>query len=134
MIAMVFHSQSTFDQIGNSLGGPQLCPVSVGHGPLGQETNKLFFLFRGQSGWPTWRRLGFQRLLPTGLQGIAPTHNAARMATYASGNLMKGELLLQERNHTTSTFFQQFRRPLRSHRDTPFQDVSIILHYLCGSQ
>ena len=134
MIAMVSHSQSTFDQIGNSLGGPQLCPVSVGHGPLGQETNEPFFLFRGQSRWPARCRLGFQCILPTGLQGIAPTHNAAGMATYASGNLMKGKLLLQERSHTTSTFFQQFRRPLRSHGDTPFQDVSIILHYLCGSQ
>jgi hypothetical protein len=26
------------------------------------------------------------------------------------------------------------RRTVRSHRDTPFQDVSIVLHYLCGSQ
>jgi hypothetical protein len=134
VIAMVSHSQVTFDQIGNSLRGPQLCPVSVGHSSLDQKTNKVLFLFRGQSGWPAWCRLGFQCLLPTGLQGITPTHNAARVATYASGNFMKGELLLQERNHTTSTFFQQFRRPLRSHRDTPFQDVSIILHYLCGCQ
>ena len=134
MIAMVSHSQLTFDQIGNSLGGPQLCQVSVGHGSLNQETNKAFFLFRAQPGWPAWRRLGFQCLLPTGLQGIAPTHNAARMATYPSGNLMKGEFLFQERSHTASTFFQQFRRTLWSHRGTPFQDVSIILHYLCESQ
>jgi hypothetical protein len=134
VIAMVSRSQSTFDQIGNSLGGPQLCPVSVGHGPLHQETNESFFLFRGQSRWPARCRLGFECLLPTGLQGIAPTHNAARMATYASGNLMKGKLLLQERSRTTPTLFQQFRRPMRSHGDTPFQDVSIILHYLCGSQ
>jgi hypothetical protein len=134
VIAMVSHSQVTFDQIGNSLRGPQLCPVSVGHSSLDQKTNKVLFLFRGQSGWPAWCRLGFQCLLPTGLQGITPTHNAARVATYASGNFMKGELLLQERNHTMSTFFQQFRRPLRPHRDTPFQDVSIILYYLCGCQ
>ena len=134
MIAMVFHSQSAFDKIGNSLGGPQLCPVSVGHSPLGQEPNELFLLFQGQSRWSPWCRLGFQRALPTGAQGIAPTHNAARMATYAPSNLMKRELLLQERSHTASTFFQQFRRSVRTHRDTPFQDVSIILHYLCGSQ
>lgn len=134
MIAMVSHTQSTFDQIGNSLGGPQLCPVSVGHGPLGQETNESFLLFQGQSGWSAWCRLSFQCILPTGLQGIAPTHNAAGMTPDSSGNLMKGELPLQELSHTTSTFFQQFRRPLRSHRDTPFRDVSIILHYLCGSQ
>jgi hypothetical protein len=134
VIPMVSDSQLAFDQIGNSLGGPQLCPISVGHGPLGQETNESFFLFQGQSRRPARCWLGFQRILPTGLQGIAPTHNTARMATYASSNLMEGELLLQERNHTTSTFLQQFRRPVRSHRDTPFEDVSIILHYLCGSQ
>jgi hypothetical protein len=134
VIAMVSHSQSTFDQISNSLGSPQLCPVSMCHGPLDQETNESFFLFRCQSGWPARCRFGFQCILPTGLQGIAPTQNAACVATYTSGNLMKGKLLLQERSHTTPTLFQQFRRPLRSHGDTPFQDVSIILHYLCGSQ
>jgi hypothetical protein len=134
VIAMVSDSQSAFDQIGNSLGGPQLCPISVGPGPLGQETNELLFLFQGQPRRSARCWLAFQRILPTGLEGIAPTHNTARVATYASGNLMEGELLLQERNHTMSTFFQQFRRPVRSHRDTPFEDISIILHYLCGSQ
>jgi hypothetical protein len=134
VITMVFHSQPTFNKIGNSLGGPQLCAVSVGDGPLGQEANELFLLFQGQSGWSAWCRLCFQCGLPAGLQGIAPTHNAARMATYAPSNLMKRELLLQERNHTAPTFFQQFRRSVRTHRDTPFQDVSIVLHYLCGSQ
>jgi hypothetical protein len=120
VIAMVSYSQSTFNDVGNSLGGPQLCPVSVGHGPLGQEMNETFSLFQGQSGWPARYRLCFQCILSAGLQGVAPTHNAAGMATDASGNLMKGELLIQERSHTTSTFFQQFRRPVRSHRDTPF--------------
>ena len=119
MIVMISHAQSTFDQIGNPLGGPQLCSVSVGHGSLDQETNKLFLLFRGQSRGPTRCWLGFQCLLPTGLQGIAPTHNATCMATDASGNLMEGKLLLQERSHTSSTLFQQFWRPFRSHRDTP---------------
>jgi hypothetical protein len=134
MIAMVSDPQLAFDQIGNSLGGPQLCPISVGHGPLGQETNESFLLFQGQPGGPARCRLGFQRILPAAMQGIAPTHNTARMATYASSNLTEGELLLQERSHTTPTFFQQFRRPVRSHKDTPFEDASIILHYLCGSQ
>lgn len=128
MIAMVSHCQSTFDEIGNSLGGPQLCPVSVGHGPLGQEPNELFLLFGGQSRWPTWCGLRFQCVLPPGAQGIAPPHNAARMATYAPSNLMKRKVLLQERTHTTSTFFQQFRGPVRPHRDTSVWDVSIILH------
>lgn len=134
MIAMVSDSQLAFDQIGNSLGGPQLCPVSVGHGSLGQQAGKSFFLFQGQSGRPARCWFGLQGILPTGVQGITPSQDAAGMATYASSNLLKGELLLQERSRTTSTFFQQFRRPVRSHRDTPFEDVSIILHYLCVSQ
>jgi hypothetical protein len=119
VIAMVSHSQSAFNQIGNSLGGPQLCPVSVGHGSLDQETNKLFLLFRGQSRGPTRCWLGFQCLWPTGLQGIAPTHNTTCMASHASGNLMEGKLLLQERSHTAPTLIQQFRRSFRSHGDTP---------------
>lgn len=134
MIAVVSHSQSTFDQIGNALSGPQLGSASMGHRPLGEETNKLLFLFQGQSGRPSGCRLGFQCLLPTGLQGIAPPHNATRVATYAPGNLMEGKLLLQEHNYTPSPIFQQFWRPFWSHRNTPLQDVSIILHYLCGSQ
>ena len=134
MIVMISYSQSTLDQIGNSLGGPQLCSVPMGHGPLDQETNKLFLLFRGQSRRPAWGRLGFQCLLPTGHQGIAPTHNATCVATDASGNLMKGKILLQECSYTAPTLFQQFRRSLRSHGDTLVQDASSILHYLCGSQ
>jgi len=134
MIAMISHSQLAFDQVGYALGGPQLGPISMGHGSLRQETNKLSFLFQGQSGRPSCCRFGFECLLPTGLQGIAPSHYAARMATDAPGNLMEGKLLLQERSHTTPALFQEFWRPFRSHRDTPIQDVSIILHYLCGSQ
>ena len=85
MIAMVSDSQLAFDQIGNSLGGPQLCPISVGHGPLGQETNESSFLFQGQSRRAARCWLGFQRILPTGLQGIAPTHHAARMEPAREG-------------------------------------------------
>ena len=134
VIAMIPHSQLTFDKLSNSLSGPQLRSVSMSHCALGQETNKLLFLFQGQSGRPPRCRLGIQCLSSTGSQGIAPPHNATRMATDSPPDLMKRQLLLQERNHTTPTLFQQFGRPFRSHRDTPFQDVSIILHYLCGSQ
>jgi len=119
VIAVISHSQVTFDQIGNSLSGPQLCPISMGHGSLGQEANKLLFLFQGQSGGPPWCRLGFQCFLPAGSQGIPPPHNTTRMTTYASSNLMKRQFLLQEGKHTPSTLFQQFWRPFRSHRDTP---------------
>ena len=130
MIAMVSHPQSIFDQIGNALSGPQLCPISMSHRSLAHEMNKLFFLFQGQTGRSSGCRLGFQCFAPTGLQGIAPTHNATRMATYTAGDLIKGKLLVQEPNHTASTLFQEFWRPLRSHRSTPTWDVSIILHYL----
>jgi len=124
MIAMISHLQVTFDQIGNSLSGPQLRSVSMSHRPLGQEMNKLLFLFQGQSRGPSWRGLGIQCLLPAGLEGIAPPHHATRMATDASRYLMERQLLFQEPNHTSSTLFQQFGRPFRSHRDTPIQDVS----------
>ena len=120
VIAMVFHSESTFNQIGNALGGPQLCPISVGHGPLSQEPNELSLLLQGQSGWPPWYRLRFKCVLPTGAQGIAPTHNAAGMTTQAPSDLMERKFLLQEPNHTASTFFQELRRSVRTHRDTPF--------------
>ncbi len=52
VIAMVSHSQSAFNQIGNPLRGPQLRPVSMRHGPFGQETNESLFLLRSQPGWP----------------------------------------------------------------------------------
>jgi hypothetical protein len=134
VIAMVFHSKMTFDHLDNSLCGPQLCPVSVRQGPFGQETNQLLFLLRGQPGRPTRRGLGLQGILPAGSHRISPTKNTAGVATYASGNFMKGELLFEEGNRTASAFFQGFWRTLRSHGDTPYQDISIVLHYLCGSQ
>ena len=134
MIAMVSHSKMTFDYLDNSLGGPQLGPVSVRQGPFGQEKYQLFFLFRGQPGWPTRRGLGLQGILSAGSHRISPTKNTAGVATDASGDFMKGELLFEEGNRTASTFFKGFWRTLRSHGDTPYQDISIILHYLCVSQ
>ena len=121
MIAMVLYSQSTLDQIGDSQSGPQLCSVTVDHRSLGQKTNKLSSLFQGQSRGPSWRWLGFQCLLATGLEGVAPPHNTARMAPYASGNLMKRKFLLQQCNYTMPTLLQRFWRPYGSHRDTPNQ-------------
>ena len=134
MIAMVSDSQLAFDQVGYALGGPQLRPISMGHGALDQKSNEPLLLSQGQSRRPARCRFGLQGILPTGLQGIAPPHHTAGVTSNASGNLMKGKLLFQVGSYTTSTFFQQFRRPVRSHRDTPFEDVSIILHYLCGFQ
>jgi hypothetical protein len=110
MIAMVSHPQSTFDQIGDPLRGPQLRPISVRHGPFGQETNKSIFLLRCQPGWPTWRGLGLQGILPARSQHISPPENTASVTAYASGDFMKGEFLFEERNCTAPTIFQQFRR------------------------
>ena len=134
MIAMVAHPQFMFDQVGNPLRGPQLRAVSLRDGSFGQKTNESFFLLRCQPWWPARRRLGLQCIPPTGLHRIAPAENTACVASHASGDLVKGELLLEEGNHPAPTFFQRLRRTVRSHRDTPFQDVSIVLHYLCGSQ
>jgi hypothetical protein len=120
VIAMVPHSKMTFDHLDNSLGGPQFGPVSVRQGPFGQEANQLLFLLWGQPGWPTRGGLGLQGILPAGLHRIPPTKNTAGVATDASGDFMKGELLFEEGNRTASTFFQGFWRTLRSHGDTPF--------------
>jgi len=124
VIAMVVNAQLTLDHVGNPLRCPQFRPVSLRHRPFGQETNEPVFLPRGQPGWPAGRRLGFQPVLPEGLERIAPAENTARVATYAPGDLVKGEVLLEEPNDTAPTFFQRFRRTMRSHRDTPFLRMS----------
>jgi hypothetical protein len=134
MIMMVFHPEFAFNQIGDPLCCPQLRPVTVSHGPLGQEADESLFLLRCQSRWSARRRLGFQRVLPAVLERIAPSKDAARVTTHASCDLVKGHLLLEECYDTLPTLFQRYWRTVRSHGGTPFQDASIILHYLCGSQ
>ena len=134
MIAMVAHPQAAFDQLGNPLRGPQLRPVAVRQGPLGQEPNEARFLCRGQPGWPAGRWLGLQGLLPARVQRIAPPQHTAGVAADPPRDLMQGQLLREERDHPAPTLFQQFRRPLRSHGDTLLQESSIVLHYLCGSK
>ena len=120
MIAMISYPKMAFDHLDDSLGGPKFCPVPVGHSPFGQETNQLLFLLGRQPGGPTRGGLGLQGILPAGLHRIPPTKNTAGVATDASGDFMKGELLFEEGNRTASTFFQGFWRTLRSHGDTPF--------------
>jgi len=134
VIMMVFHPELAFNQIGDPLRCPQLRPVTVSYGPLGQEADESLFLLRCQSRRSARRRLGFQRVLPTVLERIAPSKNAARVTTHTPCDLVKGQLLFEECYDTLPTLFQRCRRTVRSHGDTPFQDVSIILHYLCGSQ
>jgi hypothetical protein len=106
VIAMVFHSQLAFDQIGNPLRRPQLRPVTVCHGPFGQETNESLFLLRCQPRWSTRRGLSFQRVFSAALERIAPSKDAACVTIHASGNLMKGQLLPEECNYTLTSLFQ----------------------------
>jgi hypothetical protein len=113
VITMIFHSQFTFDQIGNALCCPQFCPIAMCHGPLSQEANKAFFLFRCQL-WRSARgRFGVQRFFPPVPKCIAPPKNAACVTTHTPGNLMKGQLLLKEYDYTLPTFFQRLWRTIR---------------------
>ena len=64
MIAMISHSQLTFDQSGNSLSSPQLGSVSMSHRPLGQETNKLLFCFKVSRGGRPGAALAFSAFSP----------------------------------------------------------------------
>jgi hypothetical protein len=118
VIAMVFYSQLTFDQIGNALCGPQLGSVAVCHGPLSQEANKAFFLFRCQLWWSAGHRLGLQRFFTAILEGITPPKDAAGVTTHTTGDLMKGQILFEIGDYTFPTFFQRLWRTMRSHRNT----------------
>jgi len=134
MITMVVDPQATFNQLRNPLRGPQLRAVPLRHGPFGQEPYETRFLRRREPRGPARRGLGLQCLWPARLQRIAPPQDTASVAADPARDLMQGQLLLEEGNHSVPTRFQRFRRTLRSHGDTPFPDVSIVLHYLCGSQ
>jgi hypothetical protein len=121
MITMILHSHVVFDQIGNTLCCPQLRPITVCHGSLGQEANEALFLFRCQLGWAARCRLGFERTLAAFVECIAPTEDAARVTTYAAGYLMKGQVLFKECRYTLPTFFKHIWRTARSwHGDTSF--------------
>jgi len=103
VIAMVSHPQAAFDQLGNPLRGPQLRPVAVGHGPVGQQTNEPSFLLRCQPRGPTARGLGLQRRLPASSERIEPTQHTAGVAADSPSDLMQRQLLLEERDHTAPT-------------------------------
>jgi hypothetical protein len=120
VITMVFYSQLTFDQIGNALCGPQLGSVAVCHGPLCQEANKAFFLFRCQLGRSTRHRLGLQRFFTAVLECITPSKDATGVTPHTTGNLMKGQFLFKKGDYTFPTFFQRLWRTMRSHWNTSF--------------
>jgi hypothetical protein len=131
---MVADAQVTVDHRGNPLRGPQLGPVAVRHGPFAQEPHEARFLLRREPGRAAGCRLRLQGRQPTRAQRVAPPQHTAGVAAHAPGDLMQGQLLLEQRDDPTPTLLQRLRRTLRSHGDTPFPDVSILLHYLCGSQ
>jgi hypothetical protein len=118
VITMVFDSQLPFDQIGNTLGSPQLGSVAVCHGPLSQEANKAFFLFRCQLWWSTGHRLGLQRFFPAVLECITPPKDTAGVTTHTPGDLVQGQILFKKGDYTFPTFFQRLLRTMRSHRNT----------------
>ncbi len=121
MITMIFHPQVAFDQIGNTLCCPQLRPITVCHGSLGQEANEALFLFRCQLGRAARCLLGLQRILAAFVECIAPPENAACVATNAASYFMKGQVLFKKGSYTLPTFFKQIRRTVRSwHEDTSF--------------
>lgn len=118
MIAMIPHSPSAFDQRGDSLRGPQVCTVAVGHRTLCQQLDQFRFLFRAQFGRSAGSWLGFQRFLSAGLQCVAPAEDTARVASDPTGDLMQRQILLQQCDDATSSSLQRFRRTMRSHEGT----------------
>lgn len=134
MVAMVAHPQAAFDQLGDPLRGPQLGPVAVGRGPCAQEPHEARFLPRREPRRPAGCRLSLQRVRPASVPRIAPPQHAAGVAADSSSDLMQGQPLLEERDHAAPPCFQRFRRAVRAHGDTSLQEVSIVLHYLCGGQ
>ena len=134
VVPMVADPQAAFDHRGNPLRGPQLGPVAVSHGSLPQELHEAGFLGCGQPGGPAGRRLGLQPIPAADLPRIAPPEHTARVAAQAAGDLMQGQVLLEERDHPLPPRFQGVGRPMRTHGDPSFPEGSMILHYLCGSQ
>lgn len=121
MITMISYTQVPLDQIRNALCCPQLRPITVCYGSFGQEANEALLLFRCQLRWTARCRPGFQRIFAAFVECIAPPEDAARMATNATGYLMKGQVLLKKDSYTLPTFFKQIWRTVRSwHGDTPF--------------
>jgi len=134
VIPMILDAQSAFDQRGDSLRGPQLRAVAVGHRALCQQLEQFCSLFRAQFGRSARGWLGFQRLHSTGAQRVAPAKDATGVASDPAGYFMQRQLLPQQCDYAMTTLLQSFWRTVRSHRGTSFQDASMILHYLCGSQ
>jgi len=120
VVAMVSHTQFRFDDFGNALSGPQVGAVSMCQGTPEQFSEESPLLsgveFRGSAG----RRLGLQGVGSTGRHGVSPSHDTAGMAPNASGDLVKGESLLQERHGISTPAFQRLGGSMWSHTEHPF--------------
>lgn len=119
MIAMVPHAQAVLDQIRNPLRRPEVRPVSLSQRSLEEEAHQFLFLGRSQPGRPARRRFGLERFHSARLPRITPTKNTAGMASQATCNLMKRQVLFEEGDHLTTPRFQRFRQTVRSNGDSP---------------
>ena len=108
VITMILDAQSAFDQRGDSLRGPQLRTVAVGHRALCQQLDQFCFLFLGQFGRSAGGWLGFQRLHSAGAQHVAPAKDATDVASDPAGYLMQRQLLPQQCDCATTTLLQRF--------------------------
>ena len=134
MIAMVHDPHMTPDQLGDSQRGPKLRAVALGHRALAQQSDQPFLLSRRQSARTPRRGLGAKRAGATALQRVAPAHDTAGVAPHPARDFMQGKTLLQQRHRSPPPLFERLWRAVWSHGDTSYQDVPILLHYLCGSQ
>jgi hypothetical protein len=106
----------------------------MSYGSPREKNDQLFLLLRRQQRWPAGRRRGPQRSAAAPAPRITPSKNTAGMTSDSACNLMQRQFLSKQADYLASPLLQILRRTVRSHRGTPFQDASIILHYLCGSQ
>jgi hypothetical protein len=134
MVAMVADPEVALDEGSNPLGGPEFRPIAVGHCPLGQQPDEAGFLACGESRRTARRGLGLQRGLATRLPGIPPPKHATRVAAQTAGDLMQGQVLVEERDDPLPPRLEHFGRPARAHGVPSGQEGSMILHYLCGCQ
>ena len=135
MTTMELHSTVLLDEDGDAPGRPQLGAEVVGDGPFEQQLHHVFTLRGRQGRWPTGGEANLQRLFPTTLQGIAPTHHRTRGAADHASYLVEGITLLEQTQRLTAPCFDQFSRTLGSrHRRAPVGGSRSLLHYLRDSQ
>ena len=89
MVAMVPHLEPDSDHIGNTLRGPKVRAISVGHRPLEEIAQETVFLSIRQFRWAAGCRSGTQRLPSSSAIRIAPSHNGDGTTPYAPRRLIE---------------------------------------------